>query len=40
MSTTEARYKAALEYIKNPPPGTPEIDMDNTTKLLFYGIFR
>lgn len=40
MSTIETRYNKALEFIKNPPAGTPEIDMDNTTKLMFYAIFR
>lgn len=38
--SVETRYKQALEFIKNPPAGHPEIDLDNTTKLMFYAIFR
>lgn len=40
MATLEQRYKAALDFIKSPPAGYPEIDLDNTQRLTFYAIFR
>jgi len=40
MSTLEERYNKALEFIKSPPAGYPEIDLDNNQRLAFYAIFR
>jgi diazepam-binding inhibitor (GABA receptor modulating acyl-CoA-binding protein) len=38
MSDLPTRFKNALEFVKNSPPG--EVEMSNQQKLSFYAIFK